>query len=247
MSKRRSKATTDDEFRKIAERAMLQGRRSSVKSDAALTPVVRDEVSGAAVGDDVETATAPEVPLPGPAKVEGALTSEENRDQVDEVSEGPPVQVQPEPTRDGVVRITTGTRQGSRPPGISFRDDTGPQPRTLNIVPGFMDLVTQWLREQRKVDRKAAASWLFRAALHDFPTDPEELLQLARLVPEECYRGRPVRVGVAITEDIVAKLEDAQFEIMATRSRSTKVWHCVSAALARQLESEGVRLVLQEE
>lgn len=245
MNKRRSKATTDDEFRKIAERAMLQGRRSAVKSDTSSAPVEGTGVSESETKADA--APAPEVPLPEPAKVKEALTAEENRVEPDEATAVPHTPTELEPARDGVVRITTGTRQGSRPPSISFRDETGPLPRTLNVVPGFMDLVTQWLREQRKVDRKAAASWLFRAALHDFPTDPDELLQLARLVPEECYRERPVRVGAAITEDIVAKLEDAQFEIMATRSRSTKVWHCVSAALARQLESEGVRLVLQDE
>lgn len=128
----------------------------------------------------------------------------------------------------------------ARPLATPFAQDVDLVKKSFNLAPATLDAMETWLRERRSTMRRPSLSWLIDAALNDLPTDVDELRALAAALPAEVYSGGPSQVGVRVQRSTAERVEDAQFELSTIRTRAVPLWHCLSGALMRQLESEGI-------
>lgn len=112
--------------------------------------------------------------------------------------------------------------------------------KSLNFAGAAVEATTQWLRQARQEHKRPALSWLVDAALADLPTDPQGLQALAEAVPAEILETGPTQIGIRIRRDTVRRVEDAYFELTATRTRDVILWHALTGALLNQLEAEGI-------
>lgn len=225
-----------------------------VDTPAAAAPVAATPptpVDTPTIDAPITEAALPAVEAPAPAPGDGAPSTS--------VMEGPGIADEPSTVASAISPETTSvparktkdsaTKGGSspkrrtsaaRPKVAALPGGVELTKKSLNLAPEVLATAEEWLRSRRRADRRANLSWLFETALADLPTDLDELRRLAALLPGEMYtQGRPIQVGARIRPETVERIEDAQFELSTTRTRSLALWHCVSAAIARQLEAEG--------
>lgn len=118
--------------------------------------------------------------------------------------------------------------------------------RTFNLAPVVVDGAYQWLQLRRGAFRQPPAlAWLISAAMRDFPTEIQSLWTLARVLPEDAFADGPQQLGGRVPRETATLLADAHFKIKLERGRGPELWHCMSGALAVQLQAEGVPIAVR--
>lgn len=141
---------------------------------------------------------------------------------------------------------TAASRRGGRRPdvrrsaAVPFAADAVLRPKSLNLSQVVLRASEEWARARRAEHRAPRVAWLLDAALADLPADVDALRALQDRYPAALYEAEREQISMRIRAETVARVEDAQFELTATRQRGLVLWHVLTAAVAAQLEAEGI-------
>lgn len=239
---RRPKSTGTDALRALTAQAHRQGQSGAARELKRSASQTSSDTSPPATAEtSEEIPSGQESHTPGeeqsvPERGSAAAAAEHERVQVDGAARA---------SVDGGGKVhvySTRVGVGERAPATSFVDVRRSVSYTVRIAEPLAEQITQWERQARRINRRVNVSTLAHAAFHDFPTELDELYDLAGLLPRQLYDQGAYTLMVRLPAQVKETMQDAAFELKVTRSLDVVLWHCASAALARQLESEGLEL-----
>lgn len=132
----------------------------------------------------------------------------------------------------------------SRLPAVRMSLGEDAASRSLSVSRAVQDRMEDWAAMQRRIyGRRPQPSkmHLIQAALHDLPTDMDGINDLVGTTVNEVFDGNRKQIFVVVTPEVDERVRQVRETLQrAHQMRDTPPWWVVSAAIARQLDAEGL-------
>lgn len=114
---------------------------------------------------------------------------------------------------------------------------------TLELPVPLVDALARWERDETAATgQRVYRERLIDRALSDLPEDTDELLVLARDLPEGLRYAETEQVGTRVRESIQRRLKNLRPELRVRRVRDIYLRHIYAAAIAQYLTALGVTI-----